>query len=289
MPASQAASIRDLEDARLAYERIRAEIEAQDPKNLTAYNVDTSNAASVALGVSPRLASLRERAARLPEFDIGCIDKLDDYAKAVWFLSVTNLPTGSPTEVGKLVEEVQALRGKMLLWAEPLAVCGKFSRPALEKIKEGGGHKDAAGDTVALVGMYRSVWDEIRSMCGVTEEDLVRGAVVGPALFGALSRRDNELPTSKETGLRLRQAWTLLDRTYEQCQRAVTFLRWNEGDAETFAPSLRRNGGPRRSTENTAALPANAPASAATPPAPAPAPAALVDTGRPLAPATAPL
>lgn len=277
MSTSQATPIRDLEDARLAYERVRPEIEAQDPRNLSAINVDTNSAASVALGVAPHVLTLRDLAAQLPGFEVRCIDNLEDYAKAVWFLGVTNLPTGSPTDVGKMVEEVLALRGKFMLWGEPLAACGKFSRASLDMIKEGGGFKDAAGDTVAFVAMYRSAWDEVRSMCGVTEEDLDRAAEVGPALFATLSRRDNELPTPTESGLRLRQAWTLLDRAYGQCQRAVSYLRWNDGDADTYAPSLRRNSGTRKPSEH-ASTPANAATPAATPPSPAPAPVAAAAT-----------
>ncbi|MBI5479925.1 MAG: hypothetical protein HY906_13755 [Deltaproteobacteria bacterium] len=34
------------------------------------------------------------------------------------------------------------------------------------------------------------------------------------------------------------RAFTLLVNAYDTFQRAVTYLRWNEGDAGTIAPSL---------------------------------------------------
>jgi hypothetical protein len=257
--------MRDLEDAAKAYERVRAQIETQDPKDLSAYNVDISNAASVALGVAPRIVVLRNRAVALPEFEIRCVDNLTDYAKAVWYLYITNLPPAERSDGEQMLAEVLSLRAKMLLWAEPLAASGKFARAAVDKIKEGAGHKDAASDVVALVALYRSVWSEISTMCGVTEADLDRGAVVGPAVFAMLSRKESEQAGTPEATLRLKQAWTLLDRAYRQCQRAVGYLRFDDGDADTYAPSLRHNSGVRP------AKPSEPPPPAAVTPAPSPA------------------
>jgi hypothetical protein len=269
--------MRDLEDAAKAYERVRAEIEAQDPKNLSAYNVDVAHAASIALGVAPRILALRDRAAALPEFDIRCVEGLPDYAKALWFLYITNLAKPERADAEQMLAEVLALRAKMLLWAEPLTVHGKFARAAVDKIKEGAGHKDSASDVVALVALYRSVWSEISAMCGVTEADLDRGAVVGPAVFSALSRKDLDPGGTPDATVRLKQAWTLLDRSYRQCQRAVAFLRFDDGDAETYAPSLRHNLGVRASKPGEPPTP--------TVVVPAPSPAAVTPAPTPTAPA----
>lgn len=276
MSTLEVVPMRDLEDAAKAYERVRAEIEAQDPKNLSAYNVDISNAASIALGVAPRVVVLRNRAAALPEFEIRCVERLTDYAKALWFLHITNLPQPERADGEQMLAEVLTLRAKMLLWAEPLAATGKFARAAVDKIKEGSGHKDAASDVVALVALYNSAWSEVSNMCGVTAEELQRGAVVGPAVFAWLSRKESEHAGTPEATLRIKQAWTLLDRAYRQCQRAVAYLRFDDGDADTYAPSLRHNGGGRP------AKPAEPPPPAAvTPPPPPAAPAPAVTPAAP--------
>ncbi|WP_438004954.1 hypothetical protein [Sorangium sp. So ce321] len=54
---------------------------------------------------------------------------------------------------------------------------------------------------------------------------------------------------------------------YDQTRRAVSYLRWNEGDAETIAPSLYKGrGGRAASSSDTAAEPEEAaPAAGATP------------------------
>ena len=234
----------DLEEAELAYNRVKSDIEALNAADLSAMNVDPLSATSIAIGVAERILAHRERMAKLPEFDVRNVDKLLDYAKATWFVYVTNLPTPEPSEAATLFDEVAALRGKLLMWARPLVGAGHFDEAGIAKIKEGSGNKDLPSDLVALVALYRSKWDGIKNICGVTEEDLNRGALIGPAMFALVSRRENQTGTSVTDGaLRVRRAWTLLDRAYLQCRRALDYLRWDEADVDVVAPSLRKNSG----------------------------------------------
>lgn len=259
--------LQDLEAAELAFGRVRAEIEALPVSDLAAMNVDVVSATSIALGVSGRVLAYRDRMAKLPEFEVRAVDKLVDYAKAAWFAYVTNLPAPESADATAMMTEVGELRAKLLMWAAPLAASGKMDATALAKIKEGSGNKDAPSDLVALVGLYRANWDAVKNICGVTEADLDRGALIGPAVFASVSRRENQAASSLSDGnLRVRRAWTLLDRAYDQCRRALAFLRYQEGDADLIAPSLRRNAGVSRSaasateaTPSDTATPAVAP------------------------------
>lgn len=240
--------LQDLEDAQKAYERVRPELEALTVDELAMMNVDLVSATSIALGVAERIVAHRERMAKLPEFEVGYVDRLVDYAKAAWFVYVTNLPAPEPAEAGQLLNEVVELRAKLLMWATPLVGAGKLDPAAIARIKEGSGNKDAAGDLVALVGLYRAKWEDVKSICGVTEQDLTRGAEIGPAVFAMISRREFQTSSLSDATLRVRRAWTLLDRAYSQCRRALSFLRFDEEDADTLAPSLRRNQGGRPPT-----------------------------------------
>jgi hypothetical protein len=254
-----AALLQDLEDAQQAFERVKPELEALKMDELALMNVDLVSATSIALGVSERILAHRERMAKLPEFDVQNVDKLIDYAKAAWYVYVTNLPAPEPADAAELVNEVSELRAKMLMWATPLVGAGKFDAAAIARIKEGAGNKDAAGDLVALVGLYRAKWEDVKSICGVTEQDLARGAVIGPAVFAMLSRREFQSTSTTDGSLRVRRAWTLLDRAYNQCRRALGFLRFDEEDADTLAPSLRRNQGPRTPSTDRTQPPPSAP------------------------------
>jgi hypothetical protein len=83
-----------MEDVLQAYKRVEHLIEAQDPNDLTAQNVDVVAASSLILGVADNILTYRDRIEKLPEFDIRHVDFLKDLAKALWFLFVTNLPVG---------------------------------------------------------------------------------------------------------------------------------------------------------------------------------------------------
>jgi hypothetical protein len=57
-----------------------------------------------------------------------------------------------------------------------------------------------------------------------------------------------------EHTLRLRRAWTLLDRAHVQVRRAVARLRFDDGDADELVPWLRHDeGGTRRATRRAKA------------------------------------
>jgi hypothetical protein len=246
MPNEPTPPLTELESAEAAYKRVEPEANALTEDQFTAFNVDVVGAASTILGVAPRILTFRERMARLPEFDINHVDRLVVRAKAAWFAVITTLPEPEPKDFDEMFAECVALRETLLTWSGPLVHVKKFEQKAIDKIREGSGNKDTPSDVVALVTLYRSKWDEIKSICGVTEAMLDRGAAIAPVVFATVSRRENKaLPSQTDGSMRVRRFWTLADRSYEQCQRALGYLRWTEGDALIIAPSLRRKGGGR--------------------------------------------
>jgi hypothetical protein len=102
-------------------------------------------------------------------------------------------------------------------------------------------------------------------MCGVTEAELERGAVLGPAVFATVSRRENKtLPSLSDGSQKVRRFWTLADHAYDQCRRAITYLEWDM-DVASVMPSLRRNSGVRSGSSSIST--GQTPADGATPPA----------------------
>jgi hypothetical protein len=252
---------RDLEDAARALKRVETVVDAVKIEDITPMNLDLVSAASIVLGNVERILTYRERMVRLAEFDVSNADNLTDYALAAWYLYVTNLPVADIADYEELLAEVVTLRAKLLMWAGPLVGSGLFEQGAIDKIKEGSGNKDAASDVVALVGLYRSRWDSVKAICGVTEEDLERGALIAPAVFGMISRKENRVAASQsDLTLRVRRAWTVLDRAYAQCQRALEFLVFDREEVARIAPSLRRNSSVRVTVAGSTASPATTPA-----------------------------
>ena len=65
--------------------------------------------------------------------------------------------------------------------------------------------------------------------------------MLGPALLAALgarTRTDRATAAADARDLRTR-AFTLFENAYDQCRRAVNYLRWNHGDVESYTPVLR--------------------------------------------------
>ena len=234
----------DLEAAEQAYLRVRVELEAVSVAELAPFNVDIVDATSTVLGACPGIRGYRDAIAKLPDFDMRHVDSLNDYATAAWYAHVTNLPASEATEIDRLEREATQLRTKLLSWASPLAESKLFDANAIKHIRRGSGKRDAAGDLVALVALYRAHWHEVRRICAVTDIDLNRAAELGSALFGSVSRRQMRRASQlSEHALRARRAWTLLDNAYSECRRALAYLRFKAGDADQVAPSLRRNAG----------------------------------------------
>ncbi len=240
-----AAVLNDLNAAERAFERVKPELEALPPADFTAMNIDVVSATSSVLGVADRIVEYRDRLAELPEYDIRNVDGLVDYATAAWYVFVTNLGDAKPEQFSSLLEECTALRARLLNWAEPLAAEDYFDEEAVAKIKDGSGYKDVASDVVALVGLYRGKWTLVENLCSVTEADLDRGAQIGPYLFAMVSKREQKPVRPGLDSQRVRAAWTLLDRAYDQCRRGLNFLLWKEGELDRVAPSLRRNASSR--------------------------------------------
>jgi hypothetical protein len=267
------------EEAEVSFKLVAPEIDAVPADDLTPMNVDVVVACCLVLEVEKRLHEYREKMARLDDFEVRHLDMLRHYAMAALFLYASMLVVPPSSGSDTIMQELMAIRARLLRWANPFADEGVFDAGVVARIREGTGHKDAALDVMALIMLFRAAWETVKSQCPVTEPELERGALVGAAAFASIGRREAQgagAPvTSAEGMLRVRRAWTLVDRAYGQCRRAIGYIRFKDNDAESVAPNLRRNSG-----KPTAAIKGGD--------APAPSPAVL-PLGQPVAPPDAPV
>jgi hypothetical protein len=86
----------------------------------------------------------------------------------------------------------------------------------------------------------------------VTQAQLDRAQTLGTELVLKLGTRlqpaGEPIITAAATARRAR-AFTLFLNAYDACQRAVAFLRWDEGDAEKIAPSIFIRAGRRKAKD----------------------------------------
>lgn len=229
------------QEAALAFTRVEAEMAALDGGRLAPINVDIPRAVVTALGARPALLSLRPRIVEeLPRFPLASLDKLETYALAAWYAHLLSLPA-APTENAHkpLVEEATALRADLLIAAEALAHRKLVDPGHVAQIRSGKGHIDMASDLVALSTLFTNNWAAIEGKTVVTSDEIERAAILGPELLIALGVREQAPARSpSQIADQRKRAFTLLVRAYDDCRRAVSYLRWTEGDAAKLVPSL---------------------------------------------------
>jgi hypothetical protein len=237
-------SLAQLEDAARSLELVAPEMAALDAGELAPMNTNVVAASSIVLRVVPGIVEHRDEMVMLPGFEPRFVDSLPDYAKAARLAFVGSRAGAAAYDGATLAGEVIRLRTKLLVWAIALEHEGIFESGAVETIREG--RRDPATDLVALLTLFGDDKGVATRRTCVTSEDLAHGAQVASAAFAMRSQRalDRAAQGALEDGpLRARRAWTLLDRAYGQCRRALAYLRFEEDDADLIAPNLRRNRG----------------------------------------------
>ncbi|WP_437649397.1 hypothetical protein [Sorangium sp. So ce362] len=272
--------------AAAAFDRAAPDMDALERHALIPINIDIPRAVSQVLGVLPGLLALRPLIAeRLPTHDVGLVDRLETYALAAWVAHLAWLSSGGTQNGLKpLVEEAAPLRANLLGDAEALARRGLLDAETVADIRTGNGHMDTANDLVALSALFSGSWPEIAGKTAATEEEVRRAGELGPQLLAALGVREHgAAPSPSDAADRRARAFTLFVNAYDQTRRAVAYLRWNEDDVETIAPSLYKGrGGRGASSSDTDAAPQVAPPAQPGAAAPGAAAQAPSDTAAPV-------
>jgi hypothetical protein len=222
-----------------AFAKIEAELAALTPEELTPITVDVSAAVTAVLAAAPRIREHRDAIVeQLPLHPIESLDELETYAHGAWYAHLLhNYANGSPEAAKAMIDEAQKLREDLLVAAEALAHRGMLDADAVAAIRKGHGHADTAGDLTALAQLFSASWGKVNSKTAVEKTEIDRAAELGPAVMVAIAVRKSGAKSTDTEGQRTR-AFALLARAYDSCRRAVSYLRWSEGDADAIAPSL---------------------------------------------------
>ena len=234
-------TVGDPAEARLAFESVRAEVEALPDAEVMIVNVDVPHAVSVCLGAIPHVAPLVPTIAHeLPTANRAAIERLRAFALAALYGHIVASPPPRPAELPAMLGEAGDLRAALLVAAEALAHRGLLDRERVARIRSGNGHLALAGDLVALGTTFDLAWSSVAGKTAVTRAEVDRALVLGPALLEALGAREHALSDAKSAEAQATRArtFTLFVRAYDEARRAVTFLRWKEGDADEILPSL---------------------------------------------------
>lgn len=255
LPASPAAAL-------AAYGRVEPKLLALGPDDLVTVYVEVPRAVSAVLGALPHLRELREEIVRdLPNHPIDLLDELEDYVLAAWYADLLYSTPATELDLKKLTEEAAGLRESLLVAAEALAHRNLLDKQRVADIRKGKGHADLASDLVSLNELFRSGWDKVRAKTAVEDEELNRAADLGMRLLAALASKPGKgasAPKLTDAADRRARAISLVAKAYEECRRAVAYLRWHDGGDSELAPSLlQKPRGRRPNAEKAAAAAAD--------------------------------
>ncbi len=251
-----------------AYEATTADRDALAASDLLPVNLDVQLAITTVLGVMPRLDSLRaEIAATFPAEQVEPFEKAEAYARALAYAQTVYLAASTPTEaLPALAERATKSRDLLLSDAKALAHRGLIDAKPLADLKGAIGYLNIASDLGVLVRILRERWTVIASKSAIQSSEIDEAEQIFEQITMAYAERSRQSTKVADAADDRQRAFTLLLKTYDQVRRAVTYLRWEKGDAEKFAPSLWAGRGGRGSNSEPPARPEPQPPIA--PPAP---------------------
>jgi len=265
-PAINAESLPTQHRYREAYQRAAPIAQALRADDLATINIDVPTAVTTAIGALPQIMAFRDKAAALDGFDVSAFDQLETYTMATGVAHTLYMgASAGPAQLVQLNEQAMQLRNTLYADAVALATRGLISGDRIGEFKANIGYKNLAFDLMALSGVLRQNWAKITGKTAIELADLDRADLLCEQIVSAVGTREQAPAVAAESSTQRQQHFTLFVNAYDQVRRAIGFLRWNEDDLESIAPSLYSGRNARPKPES--------PEPGPVPPPPVPAPA----------------
>jgi hypothetical protein len=232
---------------RLAFDDTAPDRAAREVEDCRRYTLDAFFAAGRALWILPRVMPYRQRMLALPDYDLRHLDRFERYARALRFVETAILLRVRRTgQLPELAAEGWRLRALMMSYAEALSHKGRVAPELIVRLREGSGYRTLVEDLTVLVHELLAVEGGTGPGSPVTLEDLDRAAEIADELNVRVGN-PAEIDATRATLVReRRKLGHLLVEAHDQLRRALGYLRWAEGDANTLVPSLYVLGRKRR-------------------------------------------
>lgn len=244
-----------------SYLRVRAALEAVPDEQLESFNVNVPSAVTTVQAAVPALRTLREALVQnLPRFDIASLDALPDYANALAHLQSEKLrSTKASPELSTAYESALKFREIFRDAGKLLAKLGLVDGKLYESTGSDTGFRNVGYELKALCAELAALPPEVASRTPITADQIARGKTVALMLLDGVAAKEQRSLDSDTVAKQRQRAFTLMNRAYEEVRRSVIYLRWYEGDADDFAPSLFAGRGPtgpgKKSTADAPVVP----------------------------------
>jgi len=247
-----------------SYKRIEPEFTTLAPEELAPINMDIASAVATLLFLWAGIQKFRDAiVSGLIGFDIVRFDKILDYAMALGHANTMYLiSTQPPDELQAIYDESAAMRETLYMDTKALIHRGLIKAASIEGLKGSVGYQNIAIDLQILASVMKANWPAIQGKCASQLSELDHALKLSTVMFGIVGFRENGSNGQRATTDARARAYTLFTRAYDDARRAIIYLRWHEGDADTIAPSLhpgRSASKKKPSDETNASSPATTP------------------------------
>lgn len=222
---------------RNALDELSEELARIPAAKLVAVNRDVTAAAIVAIGAAPEVRRFRaEMVAQFGEEKASLVDRLEMIARAAAAAQGQHEAFSTGEDLLPLAEAVRDVRANLVAEVQSLISRRRIAKSALDRLRQSHGYRSQIADVLLLVSVLQHAWPSISGVTGLKLADLHHAEAVANELATAVGFRDQGAASST-ADLRQR-AFTHLVRTYDGIRRMITYLRWEEGDADRIAPSF---------------------------------------------------
>jgi hypothetical protein len=224
---------------RESLERVLPELTKLRRTELAPLNLDPLAFTAMVQAVIPAAMELRpEIETLIPSFDFRNLDQLETYCLALVQSHALYISVKAPSaEFLDIIQEAIRLRSRLSIDAKALVNRGLIHAAPQSSGGKSKGYKNIAKDVLTLSNLLRASWDTVSSKCAVSKKELDRAEVLADRIIQFLGYRDRAPHLLAEAAQQRQKVFTLLMNAYSQVRRAVTYVRWDQGDSEKIAPS----------------------------------------------------
>lgn len=213
----------------LAYEAVRTEIEAVDPKTYISYPSGVFHTVSAKLKAHPKILPYKAQLATLPEFNLSLVDKLSDYGLATLHAHATHRPKRSKRTAMAELQRGIKIRDRYRGVINSLEQHGIVIDDArLTTLSMQGGYENVSSDIAILTVVIRDAWPLIQGRSPITLADLDASDQLAVYLLSIAAERDSKTDESAEPVVLRMGAYTLFANAWDEIERGLTYLLWRD-------------------------------------------------------------
>lgn len=233
-----------------AYARLLPKYELLRDEELIVVNADVTRVVSTVSAAATRMAAIASDIVKVPDYDAQDIPELHDCADGLDFAEAEYRATlKTMTELSDLAQECMQTRERFVVDLKNVATHGVLEEGYLKEYTGGNGFSAMIDDVRLLCRLYRHHWDALSGKTCRKLEDLDRAEAVIHRMGHLMGLKNLGTAEVTRTAQMRNRAFTYLVKRYDRMCRAVEFVRWENDDAEQFAPSLYANRGGKRKAQ----------------------------------------